>query len=102
MWITEKFAGKHFCTDQAMRYIIVVNQPVLVPPSFQMFSADSLPQRLQTLPVAILLIRLARMNKRLTNMIFRSKNITNLIFMFDLTCLAFFGRLGYELLDLHQ
>jgi hypothetical protein len=30
---TGKLAAKHFCTDQVVRYIIVVNQPVLVPPS---------------------------------------------------------------------
>jgi len=34
---TEKFATKHFCTDQAVGYIRVMNQPVLVPPSFQLF-----------------------------------------------------------------
>lgn len=34
---TKKYAAKHFCTDQTVGYIRVMNQPVLVPPSFQLF-----------------------------------------------------------------
>jgi hypothetical protein len=47
--------------------IIMVKQPVLVPPSLQTFSVDLLPQTLQNLQVVMLVHRLAWRNKFLAN-----------------------------------
>jgi hypothetical protein len=53
--------------------IVMVKQPVLVPPSLWMFSADLLPQTLQNLRVVMLVHRLAWRNKFLVNNALRVK-----------------------------
>jgi hypothetical protein len=49
------FAAEQRCTNTALcQYTVMVKQPVQVPLSFWMFSADFLPQTLQNFPLVIL------------------------------------------------
>jgi hypothetical protein len=66
--------------------IVMVKQPVLVPPSFRMFSAGLHPHMIQNLQVVMLVHRLAWRNKFLVNIaltVKKKKKITNMLLIFD-------------------
>jgi hypothetical protein len=60
-----------YCNDRLCWCIVMVCEPVVVLPLFQVFSTDMLPQMLQNLPVVMLVNHLAWRNKFL--MPFQSK-----------------------------
>jgi hypothetical protein len=65
--------------------IVMVKQPVLVPPSFRMFSAGLHLHMIQNLQVVMLVHRWAWRNKLLVNIaltVFKKKN-SNMLLMFD-------------------
>jgi hypothetical protein len=63
------FTGQNSLHSQSSvsRRIVIVTQPVLVPPSFRKFSADFLPQTLQNLQLVMLVHSLAWRNRFLVN-----------------------------------
>jgi len=73
--------------------MVIVNELVLVLPSFWMLLANLLPHMIQNLPEVILVNYIACRNKFLLNNVLtveRDHQITNTLLMFDLTCLTFF------------
>jgi hypothetical protein len=88
--------------NSVRRRIVMVKQPVLVPPSFRKFSADLLPQTLQNLQVVMLVHRLVWRYIFLVNSALTVKKKSPTYSWYSVTESCFFTRFRCSFPELRQ